>query len=564
MKKLVSLILALAVALSLTGAAFAEEPVTITYATFSASGAQEETLKKMVEVFEEKNPDIKVDVQLTGYDDYFTKLATTVGGGNAPDVFEMNMENFLAYMLRGACADLTGLVDPASYSEGTLSAVSSDGKLYAVPMSFSTCVLFYNKALFDQAGIDYPDDTWTWTEAQAAAEKIRALGDDIWGYYQPISYNEFYKSKFMDYTDPLRVITSRTEGTATYTALLFIPGSTPYDYYTKEYEKGLALYASGVMIMEKCGDLLPDYFSFVKGVVDSEDLSLNISRETLQKDNQLKLMRNSLEKKIKNELHAMLVNDREKYETFWKSFGRQIKFGIYGDYGMHKDLLGDLLMFYSAKEKKLVTLDEYIEKMPEDQKFIYFAAGDDTDRLSKLPNAQLVLSKGYDLLLCTEDVDEFCLQVMHEYKEKTFQNINAGDLGLETEDEKKAAEAAETENKDLFEEIKKDLNGKVKEVKVNPTLQEHPVTLTAEGGISMEMEKVLRRMPNAEGVESTKVLELNPNHTVFAALKAAHAAGDADKVAKYAELLYDQALLIAGLPIEDPVAYAQLVCGLMQ
>ena len=194
MKKLVSLILALAAALSLTGAAFAEEPVTITYATFSASGAQEETLKKMVEVFEEKNPDIKVDVQLTGYDDYFTKLATTVGGGNAPDVFEMNMENFLAYMLRGACADLTGLVDPASYSEGTLSAVSSDGKLYAVPMSFSTCVLFYNKALFDQAGIDYPDDTWTWTEAQAAAEKIRALGDDIWGYYQPISYNEFYKS----------------------------------------------------------------------------------------------------------------------------------------------------------------------------------------------------------------------------------------------------------------------------------------------------------------------------------------------------------------------------------
>ena len=415
----------------------------------------------------------------------------------------------------------------------------------------------------EDAGDDYKPEYETYTELETLNSMV-----PIWkrpkSEVKDEDYNEFYKSKFMDYTDPLRVITSRTEGTATYTALLFIPGSTPYDYYTKEYEKGLALYASGVMIMEKCGDLLPDYFSFVKGVVDSEDLSLNISRETLQKDNQLKLMRNSLEKKIKNELHAMLVNDREKYETFWKSFGRQIKFGIYGDYGMHKDLLGDLLMFYSAKEKKLVTLDEYIEKMPEDQKFIYFAAGDDTDRLSKLPNAQLVLSKGYDLLLCTEDVDEFCLQVMHEYKEKTFQNINAGDLGLETEDEKKAAEAAETENKDLFEEIKKDLNGKVKEVKVNPTLQEHPVTLTAEGGISMEMEKVLRRMPNAEGVESTKVLELNPNHTVFAALKAAHAAGDADKVAKYAELLYDQALLIAGLPIEDPVAYAQLVCGLMQ
>ena len=410
---------------------------------------------------------------------------------------------------------------------------------------------------------DYKPEWETYTELETLNSMV-----PIWkrpkNEVKDEDYNEFYKNKFMDYTDPLRVITSRTEGTATYTALLFIPGSTPYDYYTKEYEKGLALYASGVMIMEKCADLLPDYFSFVKGVVDSEDLSLNISRETLQKDNQLKLMRNSLEKKIKNELHAMLVNDREKYETFWKNFGRQIKFGIYGDYGMHKDLLGDLLMFYSAKEKKLVTLDEYVEKMPEDQKCIYFAAGDDTDRLGKLPNAQLVLSKGYDLLLCTEDVDEFCLQMMRDYKEKEFKNINSGDLGLETEDEKKAAEAAETENKDLFEEIKKDLNGKVKEVKVNPTLQEHPVTLSAEGGISMEMEKVLRRMPNAEGVESTKVLELNPNHTVFAALKAAHAAGDTDKVAKYAELLYDQALLIAGLPIEDPVAYAQLVCGLMQ
>ena len=410
---------------------------------------------------------------------------------------------------------------------------------------------------------DYKPEWETYTELETLNSMV-----PIWkrpkNEVKDEDYNEFYKNKFMDYTDPLRVITSRTEGTATYTALLFIPGSTPYDYYTKEYEKGLALYASGVMIMEKCADLLPDYFSFVKGVVDSEDLSLNISRETLQKDNQLKLMRNSLEKKIKNELHAMLVNDREKYETFWKNFGRQIKFGIYGDYGMHKDLLGDLLMFYSAKEKKLVTLDEYVEKMPEEQKCIYFAAGDDTDRLGKLPNAQLVLSKGYDLLLCTEDVDEFCLQMMRDYKEKEFKNINSGDLGLETEDEKKAAEAAETENKDLFEEIKKDLNGKVKEVKVNPTLQEHPVSLSAEGGISMEMEKVLRRMPNAEGVESTKVLELNPNHTVFAALKAAHAAGDTDKVAKYAELLYDQALLIAGLPIEDPVAYAQLVCGLMQ
>ena len=415
----------------------------------------------------------------------------------------------------------------------------------------------------EDAGDDYKPEWETYTELETLNSMV-----PIWkrpkSEVKDEDYNEFYKNKFNDWQDPLRVITSRTEGTATYTALLFIPGQTPYDFYTKEYEKGLALYASGVMIMEKCGDLLPDYFSFVKGVVDSEDLSLNISRETLQKDSQLRLMRNSLEKKIKNELRAMLNNDREKYETFWKAFGRQIKFGIYGDYGMHKDLLGDLLLFWSAKEKKLVTLDEYIEKMPEDQKCIYFAAGDDTDRLNKLPNAQLVQSKGYDVLLCTEDVDEFCLQMMRDYKEKEFKNINSGDLGLETEEEKKAAEETAAENKELFEQIKTALNGKVKDVKVNPTLQEHPVSLSSEGGISMEMEKVLRKMPTGENVESTKILELNPNHPVFAALKAAHEAGDADKVSSYAELLYDQAMLIAGLPIEDPVAYAQLVCGLMK
>ncbi len=414
----------------------------------------------------------------------------------------------------------------------------------------------------EDAGDDYKPEYEQYTELETLNSMV-----PIWkrpkAEVKDEDYNEYYKSKFMDYTDPLRVITSRTEGTATYTALLFVPGRTPYDYYTREYEKGLALYASGVMIMEKCADLLPDYFSFVKGVVDSEDVSLNISRETLQKDNQVKLMRESLERKIKNELRAMLKNDREKYETFWKAFGRQLKFGVYGDYGMHKDLLAELLMFYSDKEGKLITLDEYIEKMPEGQKAIYFAAGDEVERLAKLPNAELVRSKGYDLLLCSEDVDEFCLQMMREYKEKEFKNINSGDLGLETEEEKKAAEAADAENKDLFEAVKAALSGKVKEVKANPTLQAHPVSLSSEGGLSVEMEKVLRKMPTGENVESTKVLELNPGHAAFAALKAAQDAGDADKVARYAELLYDQALLIAGLPLEDPVAYAQLVCGLM-
>lgn len=415
----------------------------------------------------------------------------------------------------------------------------------------------------EDAGEDYKPEYESYTELETVNSMVPIWKRDKKDVTEK-DYNDFYKNRFNDYTDPLRVITSRTEGTATYTALLFVPGRTPYDYYTKEYEKGLALYASGVMIMDKCADLLPDYFSFIKGVVDSEDLSLNISRETLQKDSQLRLIRNSLEKKIKNELHAMLVNDRDKYETFWKAFGRQIKFGIYGDYGMHKDLLADLLLFWSAKEQKYVTLDEYVEKMPEDQKCIYFAAGDETERLAKLPNAQLVQGKGYDLLLCPEDVDEFCLQMMHDYKEKEFKNINSGDLGLETEEEKKAAETAAEENKDLFEDIKTALKGKVKDVKVNPTLKDHPVSLSSEGGLSMEMEKVLRRMPNAEGMESTKVLELNPGHPVFEALKAAKAAGDSDKVSKYAELLYDQALLIEGLPLEDPVAYAQMVCELMK
>ena len=424
----------------------------------------------------------------------------------------------------------------------------------------------------EDAGDDYKPEYETYTELETLNSMV-----PIWkrpkNEVKDEDYNEFYKNKFMDYTDPLRVITSRTEGTATYTALLFIPGSTPYDYYTKEYEKGLALYASGVMIMEKCADLLPDYFSFVKGVVDSEDLSLNISRETLQKDNQLKLMRNSLEKKIKNELHAMLANDRQKYEEFWKEFGRQIKFGAYSDYGMHAELLRDLLLFWSAKEQKMVTLQEYVDKMPAEQKYIYFAAGDSTDRLAKLPAAELVMDKGYDVLLLTEDVDEFCLQIMRTYPRKDaegkdgtveFKNVNSGDLGLESEEEKKAAEDATAENKDLFDAMKTALDGKVKEVKVSTRLKDHPVCLSADGPLSIEMEKVLSKQPGSEGVKSDKVLELNINHPVFAVLKAAQEAGDTYKVKKYSSLLYAQAQLIEGLPVDDPAAYAEAVCSLMK
>ena len=381
-------------------------------------------------------------------------------------------------------------------------------------------------------------------------------------------YAQFYKDKFGDYSDPARVIQSKTEGTATFNALLFIPSRTPYNYYTKEYEKGLQLYSSGVLIMEKCADLLPDYFSFVKGLVDSEDLSLNISREMLQHDNQLKLIKTTLERKIKNELAAWLKNDREKYEEFFKNFGLQLKMGCYASYGMNKELLQDLLLFHSAKENKLVTLREYYEAMPEDQKYIYYAAGESTDRLAKLPAAERVLDKGFDILYLTDDVDEFMLQMLRSYgdkeKEKEFRNISADDLGIETDAEKEEVKAKNEENKELFEAMKAALDGKVTEVRLSQRLKSHPVCLSSSGPLSIEMEKVLNSMPaQQEKVKSEKVLELNGEHEVFAALKRLFEAGDKEKLAAYSEILYDQALLIEGLALEDPVAYANNVCKLM-
>ena len=381
-------------------------------------------------------------------------------------------------------------------------------------------------------------------------------------------YAQFYKDKFGDYSDPARVIQSKTEGTATFNALLFIPSRTPYNYYTKEYEKGLQLYSSGVLIMEKCADLLPDYFSFVKGLVDSEDLSLNISREMLQHDSQLKLIKTTLERKIKNELAAWLKNDREKYEEFFRNFGLQLKMGCYASYGMNKELLQDLLLFHSAKENKLVTLREYYEAMPEDQKYIYYAAGESTDRLAKLPAAERVLDKGFDILYLTDDVDEFMLQMLRSYgdkeKEKEFRNISADDLGIETDAEKEEVKAKNEENKELFEALKEALDGKVTEVRLSQRLKSHPVCLSSSGPLSIEMEKVLNSMPaQQEKVKSEKVLELNGEHEVFAALKRLFEAGDKEKLAAYSEILYDQALLIEGLALEDPVAYANNVCKLM-
>lgn len=376
-------------------------------------------------------------------------------------------------------------------------------------------------------------------------------------------YADFYKKTFYDYEAPAKVISTSSEGIVSYNSLLFIPSHAPFDFYSKEYKKGLALYTSGVMIMEKCADLLPDYFSFVRGVVDSADLSLNISREILQQDHQLKAISKNIEKKIRNELSNMLKTEREKYEEFFKAFGRMIKFGVYSDYGMNKDKLQELLIFYSASQKKMITLEEYVSAMPEGQKYIYFAAGDNSDRLAKLPQAEAVLDHGYDLLLCTEDIDEFCLQMLRSYKEKDFKNIGTGDLGLETEEEKEELKNASEEAKGLFDAMKKALENKITDIRLSAKLKEHPVSLSSEGPVSIEMEKVLKNMPGSEGMISAKVLEINSNHKIFETLKAASDAGDTEKVEKYAKLLYNQALLIEGLPIEDPVEYAKAVCELM-
>lgn len=376
-------------------------------------------------------------------------------------------------------------------------------------------------------------------------------------------YNEFYKSDFHDFADPMDTITVHAEGTLTYDALLFIPSRPPYDFYTKDYEKGLALYSSNVLIQEKCAELLPDYYSFVRGVVDSQDLSLNISRETLQHNSQLRAIANKVEKKITGELEKMLKNDREKYEKFFENFGRNLKFGIYTSYGAKKDTLGDLLLYYSAKDKKMITLKEYVEAMPEDQKSIFYATGETVERLANRPIVTSVLSKGYDVLLCPQDVDEFCLMSMGEWEEKQFKNVAGGDLGLETEDEKNAAEVITKENEDLFNAMKDALDGKVKRVAVSARLTDTPSCVTAEGPITLEMEKILGQGPDGEHIKSDRVLELNAQHPVFKALQKAFEEKDDEKVKSYARVLYDQALITEGLPIDDPVAYTQAVYKFM-
>ncbi|PWM23577.1 MAG: molecular chaperone HtpG, partial [Oscillospiraceae bacterium] len=377
-------------------------------------------------------------------------------------------------------------------------------------------------------------------------------------------YRSFYKEKFYDYADPLRVIHQKAEGTTEYQALLYIPSHAEFNYYSKDFERGLALYSSGVMIMERCADLLPEYFGFVKGLVDSEDLSLNISREMLQQDRQLTLIRTALEKRIRHELTDMLEKSREDYEKFWNTFGLTIKFGIYQSYGANRGQLEDLLLFRRASDGKLVTLKEYADAMPEGQKYCYYAAGESFDKLSKLPQAELLRDKGYDLLCLTDTVDEFLFQILHSYNEKEFRSVSSGDLGLESDEQKAEQEKLETEYKELFDFMKESLGDRVSEVCLSTRLKSHPVCLTAKGAVSLEMEKVLNTMPgNEQKVKAQRVLELNGSHPVFASLKALWPE-QKEKIATYAELLYDQALLIEGLSIEDPVRFSNAVCELMK
>lgn len=373
-------------------------------------------------------------------------------------------------------------------------------------------------------------------------------------------YNNFYVEKRFGFDKPLRHMHISVDGMISYNSILYIPENIPYDYYTKEYEKGLELYSNGVLIMEKCSELLPDYFGFVKGIVDSQDLSLNISREMLQHDRQLSRIAKNIKTKIKNELESMMKNDRESYEKFYKSFGRQLKYGVYDDFGMNKDELKDLLMFYSSKEKKMVSLAEYVERMAEDQKYIYYAVGESNERIEKMPQTEMVLDKGYEILYFTEDVDEFAIKMLMNYKEKEFKSVSSGDLGIESEEENKKENE---ENKGIFEAMKEALGEKISAVKASSRLKNYPVCLSSEGEVSIEMEKILSAMPNNQGVKAQKVLEVNTNHEVFNSLKDA-LENDKDKFNLYTKLLYNQALLVEGLSIEDPVDFTNDICKLMK
>jgi len=374
-------------------------------------------------------------------------------------------------------------------------------------------------------------------------------------------YDNFYMEKHYGFDKPLKTIHSSVEGVVSYNTLLFIPARKPYNYYSKEFQKGLELYSNGVMIMEKCADLLPDYFSFVQGLVDSADLSLNISRELLQHDRQLKFIAKKIKDKIKSELLSMLKNDREKYDEFFREFGSQLKYGVYSEFGMHKEDLQDLLLFYSSTEKKLVSLDEYISRMKEDQKFIYYATGESVEKIEKLPQTELLDEKGFEILYFTDEIDEFAIKMLMSYKEKEFKSVSSGDLGLDSDN--KESDKETEDNKELFDSMKEALGGKVKAVRASKRLKNHPVCLTNEGELSIEMEKVLNMMPDSQNIKADRILEINTNHEIFNTIKQAYAE-DKEKLKMLSNLLYNQALLIEGLSVDDPVQFANDVCQLIK
>ena len=414
----------------------------------------------------------------------------------------------------------------------------------------------------EDAGEDYKPE-WETVKEWKTLNSMVPLWQRQKSKVKPEEYDRFYKEKFMDWQDPLAVIHTSAEGAVTYKALLYIPAQTPYDFYTREYQKGLQLYSSGVLIMDKCADLLPDHFRFVKGVVDSPDFSLNISREILQHDRQLKVIASALEKKIKSELLKMQREEPEKYEKFWAAFGTQLKYGAVADYGAHKETVRDLLLFWSSKEGKNTTLAAYKDRMPEDQPYYYYACGESADQIAKLPQVERILDKGYEILYCTEDVDDFVMKALGEIDGKQFKSVNDEDALPQTDEEKQAAQEKAEAGKPVLEAVKEALGDQVKEVRVSSILKSGACCLTAEGPVSLEMEKYMNKVEGGQHMKADRVLELNPDSAPYAALKKAVDAGDKDTVEKYAKLLYGQAELLAGLPLEDPAGYAQLVCSLM-
>ena len=431
----------------------------------------------------------------------------------------------------------------------------------------------------DDAPEDYKPEWESYTELETI-NSIKPIWKKAKSEVSQEDYDEFYKATFHDYAAPARTISFHAEGRISYDGLLFIPSKAPFDLYSADYEKGIALYSSNVLIQEKCADLVPDYFNFVRGVVDSPDISLNISRETLQQNSQLKAIAKHVERQVKTELGKMLTEDREGYEKFFENFGRGLKFGIYASYGMKAAELGDLMLFWSARENKMVTFREYVDGMAEDQDKIYYAAGDSRERLEKLPMVKAALARGFDVLLCTQDVDEFMLQAMHAYhvpevlatdetegkeaRDMELANVASADLNLATDEEKQAAEKASGDNEALLSAMKEALGDKVSSVKVSAGLGDSPAVLTSEGQVSLEMERIMSMMPESDmAPKAQRVLELNAQHPVFAKLCAAQQAGEGEKVALYAKLLLDQALLVSGMPVDDPVAFAENVCALM-